>query len=165
MQCLHDINTTPGEVVHFPCNLRGDVWNENLFLVELLHPEVQNGVIKYNSVKHLFTEKELNRAAVRYYSDCDLLLDAKATPGVTTVRNGLIGYVGTRVYVGRNDMLATRFITQMLTGSVPILNAEKCVMLFTAREMQRSADRVCWLTKQINPSLLDKIRRFLHVRK
>lgn len=157
-----DIKTVPGVAVHFPCNFNGNVCNENLFVVELFHPEAQDGSIKYRSVKHIFTEKELNRAAVRYYSDCNLIVDEQPASEVTQHRNQLVGYVGIRNYVNRNSVLTTRFITQMKTSEVPVLGVDKCVLLFTAREMQRSADRISWLEQQLNPSLWERVKRFFY---
>lgn len=157
-----DIKTVPGVAVHFPCNFNGDVCNENLFVVELLHPVARDGSIKYQSVKHIYTEKELNRAAVRYYSDCNLIVDEQPTSEATHLHSQLFGYVGIRNYVNRNSVLTTRFITQMKTSEVPVLGVDKCVLLFTAREMQRSADRISWLEEQLNPSLLERIKRFFH---
>lgn len=163
MKNVLDIDTAPGTVVHFSEGSDNAITDENQFAVKLLHPESVNGSIVYRSVEHIFTAKELNRAAVRYYSDCNLIDDEPLIPTTTQQHNHqIVGYVGIRNYVNRNGILTTRFITQLDTSSVAVLGIDKCVMLFTAREMQRSADRVRWLDEQLNPSFLTRVKRFFH---
>ena len=106
--------------------LRQDDQNHFMYAVELKIPEVfgEDG-IKYKSSKHIFTENEINRACVRYYTET----------GETLRRKLQLGYVNVTTFVNNQGAMVTRYLVNIRT------TAGVYSMLFTAREFQRSKGR------------------------
>lgn len=132
-----------GAVVPFTgSSTDNQIQTDNLYSVDLCHVSCIGDGIEYKSARHLFTEKELQRATLRYYSECSNLDQVPFTK--SQYADASRGYVGLRTYVNHNGDLTTRFVVRFDGSKVECLGSGTCVGLFTAREMKRSVSRTLW---------------------
>ena len=132
-----------GVAVRYPCKLSNGSESDDFYILTLKYPQFSDDDITYETVTHLFTSKELNRVTVRYYSDCNLLDDEPLDSHMNIA--SAMGYVSTRTYVNKNEILTTRFVVKFNGAAVKNVENKICIGLFTARELKRSRERVNWV--------------------
>jgi len=145
-----------GVATHFPCKLNDNASEaDNMYIIKMCVPDITKTGIEYVYSLHAFTEKELNRACLRYYGECDKVINhLYSADSKASFSKSMYGFITPLTYENDTGALTTRFIIKFDGAKVVGIESPCSLGLFTARELKRSKDRIEWYLNSIAHPIL-----------